>query len=77
LYRNHVSNMPQTTCLMQDDTQLIGYAASPASKKFPFLAPFKLGFELDVSKPLLYTQRTGRNSSLSTRAVTAFSLMAS
>ncbi len=77
LYRNHADiNNPQNVCLKLDDKALIGYCSSPASKKFPFLAPFKLAAPLNI-KDVTYTQRAGRNSSLSTRAVSKFSLCGS
>lgn len=76
LYRNHEATQLQNVCLKLSDTTLIGYCSSPASKKFPFLAPFKLAAPLNL-KDVAYTQRAGRNSSLSTRAVSKFSLCGS
>lgn len=76
LYRNHEATQLQNVCLKPSDTTLVGYCSSPASKKFPFLAPFKLAAPLNL-KDVTYTQRAGRNSSLSTRAVSKFSLCGS
>ena len=76
LYRNHEATQLQNVYLKPSDTTLIGYCSSPASKKFPFLAPFKLAAPLNL-KNVTYTQRAGRNSSLSTRAVSKFSLCGS
>jgi len=62
--------------LKPSDTTLIGYCSNPASLKFPFLAPFKLVAPLNLNG-VTYTQRAGRNSSLSSRAVSKFSFCGS